>query len=119
MSVALTTSARRAAPNGALLGSAIKRNLAGPPLRVNSASRARSGPARGASLALRLLHAWLLDDLDPVAVGVAHEAKPRAALAHGIGRLLGLNPLRGQLGERAIEIVGGDRDVPITGADLV
>ncbi len=34
-----------------------------------------------------------LDQLDAVAVRVAHEADPRAALAHAVGRLLGLDAL--------------------------
>ena len=60
-----------------------------------------------------------LDDLDPVAVRVAHEAQPRAALAHRVGRLLRLDPLLGEPRERGVEVVGGDRDVAVAGADLV
>jgi hypothetical protein len=60
-----------------------------------------------------------LDDLDPVAVGIAHEAQARAALAHAVGRLLRLDPLLGEAGERRVEVLRGDRDVAVAGADLV
>ena len=60
-----------------------------------------------------------LDQLDAVAVGVAHEAQARAALAHGVGRLLGLDALPGQAGQRRVEVVDGDRDVVVAGAQLV
>src|SRR5579884_313109 len=60
-----------------------------------------------------------LDDLDPVAVRVAHEAQPRAAVTNGVGRALGLDPLLGQAGQRRVELARRDRDVPVAGADLV
>ena len=37
----------------------------------------------------------LLDQLDPVAIGIFHKAEPRAALANRVGRLLGLDALLG------------------------
>ena len=76
------------------------RTRARSPLRSASATcrsrpPGRPAPGRGRrrSAAVRAL-----DQLDPVAVRVAHEAEPRAALAHLVGRLLGLDAL---LGERA------------------
>src|SRR5215218_930077 len=61
----------------------------------------------------------LLDQLDAVAVGVAHEADPVTALAHPVRRLLGGDALSGQLAERAVEVVDGERDVVVAGAELV
>src|SRR4051812_8936574 len=60
-----------------------------------------------------------LDELDPVAVRIAHEAEPRAALANAVGRLLGLDPLLAEALERAVEVLDGDRDVVVAGAELV
>src|SRR4051812_29666247 len=60
-----------------------------------------------------------LDELDPVAVRVADEAEPRAARAHGVRRALGLDALAGELLERPVEVVHGERDVPVAGAQLV
>src|SRR4029079_7160017 len=70
-------------------------------------------PRRGARLPPAL------DDLDPVAVRVPHEADPRAALADGVGRLLRLDPLLLELVERSVEVGRGDRDVVVAGAELV
>ena len=64
-----------------------------------------------------MLPSALLDDLDPIAVGIPDEAQPRAALAHRVGRLLGLDALLGEPRERAVEVLGGDRDVAVAGAD--
>ena len=61
----------------------------------------------------------LLDQLDPVPVRVAHEAQARAALAHAVGRLLGLDALARQPLERRVEVVGADRDVPVGRAQVV
>src|SRR4051794_12981628 len=60
-----------------------------------------------------------LDDLDPVAVRVAHEADPRAALADAVGRLLRLDALVLEVLERRVEVRRGDRDVVVAGAELV
>ena len=45
-----------------------------------------------------------LDQLDPVAVGIAHEAQAVAALADRVGRALGLDALPGERGERRVEV---------------
>src|SRR5919198_2039333 len=60
-----------------------------------------------------------LDELDPVPVGIAHEAQARPALPHAIGRALGLDSLSGEALQRRVEIVDRDRDVPVAGAELV
>src|SRR4051812_27076172 len=60
-----------------------------------------------------------LNYLNSVAVRVADEADPVPALAHAVGRLLGLDPLLAQLRERRVEVGGGDRDVVVAGAQLV
>src|SRR5206468_3993634 len=59
------------------------------------------------------------DELDPVAVRVADEAEPRSAFAHGVRRPLGLDALLCQPGQRAVEVVHGQRDVAVAGAELV
>src|SRR5579875_442619 len=74
----------------------------------------RSSSDRPPSLSLRAL-----DDLDPVAVRVTHEAESVAALAHPVGRALRLDPLLGQTREHRVEIVGRDRDMAVASADLV
>src|SRR5437868_13211616 len=61
----------------------------------------------------------LFDELDPVAVRVAHEAQPVAAVADGVWRLLGLDPLLGQVLEGPIEVVRGDRDVAVARPEVV
>src|SRR5687767_6811060 len=71
-----------------------------------------------ASLAVTPVSA-LLDQLDAVAVGVAHEADPVAALPHAVGRLLRLDALARQLAQRAVEVVDGERDVVVARAELV
>src|SRR4051794_6975845 len=60
-----------------------------------------------------------LDELDPVAVRIADEAQARAALADAVRRLLGLDALLAQALEGAVEILHGDRDVVVAGAELV
>src|SRR3954451_14152839 len=60
-----------------------------------------------------------LDDLDAVAVRVAHEADPRAPLADAVGRLLRLDALVLEVLERRVEVRRGDRDVVVAGAELV
>src|SRR3954451_15133706 len=60
-----------------------------------------------------------LDQLDAIAVRVAHEADPRPALAHAVGRLLGLDALVLQVREGRIEVGRRDRDVVVAGAELV
>src|SRR5829696_3747155 len=57
-----------------------------------------------------------LDELDAIAVRVTHEADPRAALVHPVGRLLGLDALPAELLERAVEVVDGEGDVVVAGA---
>src|SRR3954469_6982514 len=52
-----------------------------------------------------------LDELDAVAVRVAHEADPRAAGPDRVRRLLGLDALRGEVGEGAVEVLDGHGDV--------
>src|SRR4051812_44825874 len=57
--------------------------------------------------------------LDPVAVRVAHEAEERAALADPIRLPLRLDSLLLQPGERRVEIVHRERDVPVPRAEIV
>src|SRR5512146_296834 len=59
------------------------------------------------------------DDLDPVVVRIADETEPRTALAHLVRRALGLDALLGQACQRAVEVVDADRDMAVTGADIV
>src|SRR5215207_3534927 len=61
----------------------------------------------------------LFDELDAVPVRVTDEAQPRAALAHGIGRLLRLDAHAGETLERAVHVLDGDRDVVVARAELV
>ena len=60
-----------------------------------------------------------LDQLDPVPVGIAHEAQPRSALAHGVRRLLGLDALAGKLLESPVEVGNRHGDVAVAGPDVV
>ena len=61
-----------------------------------------------------------LDELDPVAVGVADEGDERAAGPYLVRRALRLDPvLVLQPRERGVDVVDGDRDVPVSGAELV
>src|ERR1700730_39175 len=71
------------------------------------------------SLPVGLISGRLLNYLDAVAIGVAHEAQPRAALAYRVGRLLGRDALRREALERRVEVIGRDRDVAVGGPDLV
>src|SRR5215213_3560104 len=59
------------------------------------------------------------DQLDAVAVRIADEADPRAALAHAVGRLLGLDAVPAEPLEGAVEVVDGERDVVVARAQLV
>src|SRR5918994_2040036 len=61
----------------------------------------------------------LLDQLDAVAVGVADEADPAAALAHAVRRLLRVDALAGELAQRRVEVVDRQRDVVVARAELV
>src|SRR4051794_212373 len=61
----------------------------------------------------------LLDQLDAVVVRVADEAEPVAAVAHGIGWSLGLDAEIGEALEGRVEVVDRERDVAVSGADLV
>src|SRR3954470_3765875 len=60
-----------------------------------------------------------LDELDAIAVGVADETDPRAALAQPVRRLLGLDAMAAQPLEGAVEVVDGQRDVVVARAELV
>ena len=60
-----------------------------------------------------------LDELDPVPVRIADEADPAAALAHLVGRLLGLDALAGKALERPVQVLDGHGDVVVAGAHLV
>src|SRR3954447_24324136 len=60
-----------------------------------------------------------LDELDPVAAGVAHEADPRAAGPQPVGRLLRVDALLGEPLERPVEVVDGQGDVVVARAELV
>jgi hypothetical protein len=60
-----------------------------------------------------------LDQLDAIAVRVAHEADPRAALADLVRRLLRLDPVTAEPLQRAVEVVDAERDVVVAGAELV
>ena len=59
------------------------------------------------------------DQLDAIAVGIAHEADARAALADRVRRPLRLHALLVQRGQRAVEVGDADRDVAVARADLV
>src|SRR5689334_10346766 len=54
-----------------------------------------------------------LDQLHAVAVRVAHERQPAAALAHPVRLPLGLDALHQELLERPVEVPHTDRDVPV------
>src|SRR5919108_1998028 len=62
-----------------------------------------------------------LDQLDPVAVRVAHEADARAlgAASGPVRRLLRIDPVRRQSLERAVEVLDGQRDVVVARPELV
>src|SRR3954454_252498 len=68
---------------------------------------------------LRRTSSALFDQLDPVAVRVAHEAEPRAAVADRVGRPLGLDADARQALERRVQVVDRERDVPVAGPDVV
>src|SRR5215213_4117908 len=59
----------------------------------------------------------VLDELDAIAVGVAHEADARCA--DEVGSALGLHALLVKGSEGRVEVVDTDRDVPVARADLV
>src|SRR5215210_4231705 len=60
-----------------------------------------------------------LDQLDAIAVGIAHEAESRAALAHGVRRFLGLDALLRELGQNLVQVGHGDRNVVVPRPELV
>src|SRR3954465_7814196 len=60
-----------------------------------------------------------IDDLDPIAVRIFHEAKERAALPDTVGLPLGLDALLLQRCEGLVEVVHADRDVAVAGANVV
>ena len=80
-------------------------------------------PARGGTRATPIRAARprtlyrTFDQLDAVAVGIAHEADARRA--HEVRRALGLHALLVERGEGRVEVVDLDRDVAVAGADLV
>ncbi len=55
-----------------------------------------------------------LHQLDPVAVGIAHEADSRAAGPDRVGRPLRLDPQRREAGQRLVEVVGEQGDVAVS-----
>src|SRR5688572_17740117 len=61
------------------------------------------------------------DQLDAIAVRVAHEGDHRAlrAAAGPVGRLLRLDALAGELAERPVQVVDQDRDVVVARAEVV
>src|SRR5882672_11538155 len=61
----------------------------------------------------------LLDYLDSVTVGISHEADAAAALAHGVGRLLGHDALLSERRERVVEGVRRNGDVAIARTQVV
>src|SRR5947208_1245297 len=82
--------------------------------RTSTSSPASKRAARGSPTAL-----GAPDDLDPVAVGITDEAEPRAALAHLVRRPLGLDALLRETRKRALQVVDADRDVAVTGSEVV
>src|SRR5207247_626866 len=58
-------------------------------------------------------------DARKFSIRVADEAEARAALAHAVRLPLGLDALLGELGERRVEVVDADGDVPVGGSQLV
>src|SRR2546423_10842350 len=88
-----------------------------PSAELNTTSRNEFEPrSMTASERGVLIRSAALDELDAIAVRVAHEADPRAALAHPVQRLLRLDALLRQRREDAVEVVDGDRDVVVAGA---
>ena len=93
------------------------------------AIRAREGRAGGLALlrgceapapGARRAGLATLDQLDAVVVRITHETDARAALRDLIRRPLGLDAMRVlQSCERSVEVVDGDRDVPVPGAEVV
>src|SRR5579862_601920 len=71
------------------------------------------------AIAMRSSGSAAVDQLDPVAVRIAHEAEERAALAHAIRLTLRVYALRRELLERRTQVVDGERDVPVAGAEVV
>src|SRR3954452_19385286 len=59
------------------------------------------------------------DQLDAIAVRITDEADPRAALAHAVRRLLGLDAVPAEPLEGAVEVVDRERDVVVARAELV
>src|SRR3954452_10841210 len=61
----------------------------------------------------------LLDQLDPVAVRIAHEAEQGTPLADAVRRLLRLDPVLPELGQRRVHVVDRDRDVAVAATEVV
>src|SRR6478672_11690183 len=60
-----------------------------------------------------------LDQLDPVPVGVLHEAKAGPAFAHGVRLALRLDALLLQPRQRLVEVVDTDGNVAVARAEVV
>src|SRR3954453_13987468 len=60
-----------------------------------------------------------VDQLDSVAVRIAHEADERPAFAHAVRLAFGLDALPLQLFERLLHVVDRQRDVAVAGAVVV
>src|ERR1043166_7314580 len=54
-----------------------------------------------------------------VAVRISDEKEPGAALAVSVRRAFGLDALRGELGERPVQVLDADRDVAVAAAEVV
>src|SRR4051794_28819185 len=80
---------------------------------------ARSAVRWGASSTVGLDPAAPLDELDPVAVRVAHEADQRAVAADVVRRPLGPDVLLGQLAEGVLQGRHGQRDVVVARAEVI
>src|SRR2546421_13045879 len=79
-------------------------------------STGASRPLRAATERALSAH---LEQLHAIAVGIFDEREAVAALADRVRRLLGLDAPLAQTGERRVDVVGCDRDVPVAGADVV
>src|SRR5919108_4731071 len=99
--------------------------------RLTAATSSRSGAATTAGTSARPVHpvapamqteitrSAALDELDPVAVRIPHEADARPTFADRVGRPLGLDPFLGQTAESRVEVVDSHSDVAVAGPELV
>jgi hypothetical protein len=91
---------------------------------VQASSGARAGapaPPRRRLRVLRRRERPSVNQFNAVAIRVGDEADPPDLLAPArrVGRLLRLDALLGQLGEQAVEVVDGERDVVVALAEVV